>query len=258
MPRSYSNRVTTPTALVAAARDVAGTVRGQSAATAELRRALLVSRIYCERGQSPGFQAFRRSDGAGLVPVFSSVTQLALARGTVPWFALSGAELLAILPDEYDMLLDPASPTPLWIKATGHEIGAAESRTSSMRYGAAQHVGFADGTHRTSWASWTIASLNRELGQVTVQQLRLSLGVRGVAVTRQRCAQTAFGLAGIRLSAVRPNWSAPAGITARIPGSRAWRTNLADPARRLRFDRSDGPVVVECGSAVRHTGPRSR
>jgi hypothetical protein len=132
------------------------------------------------------------------------------------------------------MLLDVAGPKPLWIKAPGQEGGAADSHIIEMRYRAAQQIGFADGTHQTSWASWTIASLHREIGQVTVEQmLPQSLGVRGVANTRQSYARTPVG--------------------------GAWRTNLADPARRPRSGRSAGrPVVVECDSVVRHIGPPLR
>jgi hypothetical protein len=147
--------------------------------------------------------------------------QLAPARGRMERFAMAGAELLAILPDEYDMLLDLAGLEPPRINVAGRKRGAAGSRTTDVRYRAAQHVGFADGTHQSSWASWTIASLNREIGQVTVKQLlQLSLGVRGVAATGQRYTQTAFALARIDPAAVRP-------------------------------------LVSECGSAGSHHGPAS-
>jgi hypothetical protein len=188
--------------------------------------------------------------------VFSSVDELAAARGPADWFSTTGAELLAILPDEYDMLLDVAGPESLWIKATGREVGAAESRTIDMRYRAAQHIRFADGTHQRSWASWTIAGLHREIGQVTVEQmLPLSLGVRGVAVIRQPCTHTAFALARIDPAVLRPIRSAAIGVPARIPGHCAWRTNLADPTRRPGPGENAGRLLVaECGSVVRHIG----
>jgi hypothetical protein len=49
--------------------------------------------------------------------VFSSPDQLALARGTVPWFSMTGADLLDQLPPGYDLVLDIAGPTPLRLRA---------------------------------------------------------------------------------------------------------------------------------------------
>ena len=61
---------------------------------------------------TPGFRALGSPD-AGVVPVFSSVEQLALARGTVGWFSMTGADLLAQLPAGYDLVLDIAGQHPL-------------------------------------------------------------------------------------------------------------------------------------------------
>ena len=59
-----------------------------------------------------GFRALGVPE-AGVVPVFTSVEQLALARGTVLWFSTTGADLLAQLPAGYDLVLDIAGPHPL-------------------------------------------------------------------------------------------------------------------------------------------------
>ena len=50
------------------------------------------------------------------MPVFSSVEQLALARGPVGWFSTTGADLLAQLPAGYDLVLDIAGQHPLRLR----------------------------------------------------------------------------------------------------------------------------------------------
>lgn len=72
--------------------------------------------VFCERGADPGFRALGAPD-AGVVPVFTSLEQLALARGTVPWFSMTGADLLDQLPPGYDLVLDIAGPAPLRLRA---------------------------------------------------------------------------------------------------------------------------------------------
>lgn len=72
--------------------------------------------VYCERGDNPGFHALG-APRAGVIPVFSSPEQLALARGVVPWFSMRGADLLDQLPPGYDLMLDIAGSTPLRLRA---------------------------------------------------------------------------------------------------------------------------------------------
>jgi len=102
--------------LAEAARDVA---LGR-ADSRRLHEVFLAATLYCERGTDPGFRALGLPD-AGVVPVFSSVEQLALARGTVGWCSMTGADLLAQLPAGYDVVLDIAGPHPLRLRpaATG-------------------------------------------------------------------------------------------------------------------------------------------
>lgn len=92
--------------------DVARDVATGVATAEELHRLLLSATIYCERGERPGFKALG-SPGGGAVEIYSSLEQLALARGTVPWFSLSGADLLDLLPAGYDLLLDLGGESPL-------------------------------------------------------------------------------------------------------------------------------------------------
>jgi hypothetical protein len=98
---------------------------GQAAPQA-LHDAFLTATVYCERGETPGFRGLG-PQGAGLIPVYTSVEQLALARGPVPWFALTGADLLEQLPAGYDLLLDPGGEAPLRLRP------AALTRTMTVQ-----------------------------------------------------------------------------------------------------------------------------
>jgi hypothetical protein len=50
----------------------------------------LTSTVYHEAGESPGFVGVGSSPD-GLIPVFSSETELIRARGAVAWFAMTGS-----------------------------------------------------------------------------------------------------------------------------------------------------------------------
>lgn len=95
--------------------DVARDVALGAAGAGELHEAFLAAIVYCERAERPGFRALG-APRTGVVPVFSSPEQLALARGTVPWFSVTGAELLDLLPSGYDLVLDIAGSTPLRLR----------------------------------------------------------------------------------------------------------------------------------------------
>jgi hypothetical protein len=102
------------------ARDVARGV----ADSRQLHDALLSAVIFCERGAAPGFRALGVPQ-AGVVPVFSSVEQLTLARGAVPWFSMTGADLLDQLPPGYDLVLDIAGPAPLRLRTGALTVRAS-------------------------------------------------------------------------------------------------------------------------------------
>jgi hypothetical protein len=104
------------------ARDVALGV----ADSARLHEVFLDATVYCERGEDPGFRALGVPQ-AGVVPVFSSVEQLALARGTVGWFSTTGADLLAQLPEGYDIVLDIAGSQPLRLRTGAMTVHATIS-----------------------------------------------------------------------------------------------------------------------------------
>lgn len=97
-------------------RYVAGELPG-----AELRDAFAAATVYCQRGERPGFVAVGEP-GHGVVPVFSSLTELAnytVGRGEpgTDWFSTTGADVLDLLPDGYGVVLDCAGPRPLTIPA---------------------------------------------------------------------------------------------------------------------------------------------
>jgi hypothetical protein len=96
--------------------DVARDVALGAAPPSRLHEIFLSAVVHCARGTYPGFQAFG-PPRAGVVPIFSSPDQLALACGAVPWFALTGADLLDQLPAGYDLVLDIAGPAPLRLRA---------------------------------------------------------------------------------------------------------------------------------------------
>jgi hypothetical protein len=96
--------------------DVVADAGAGRAGAAELHAAFLAATVYCERGERPGFRALGEP-GSGVIPVYTSVEQLALARGTVGWFACTGADLLTELPAGYDLLLDMGGPAPLRLRS---------------------------------------------------------------------------------------------------------------------------------------------
>ncbi len=88
--------------------------RGQ-ARPEELHRRFLNSTVWCEAGERPGFVAIEW-EGERLIPVFTSLEQLARARGAVAWFSTSGHDLFGLLPKGYDLVLDPGGETPLRLR----------------------------------------------------------------------------------------------------------------------------------------------
>lgn len=59
--------------------------------------------------------------------MFSSVEQLALARGVVGWFSMTGADLLSQLPAGYDVVLDIAGSQPLRLRTGATSLQATVS-----------------------------------------------------------------------------------------------------------------------------------
>ena len=86
-----------------------------TADAAELYACLLAARVYCEGSEAVGFRALG-SPGSGVIPVFTSLEQLSLARGRGKWFVTTGRDLLELLPPGYDVLLDAAGVAPLRLR----------------------------------------------------------------------------------------------------------------------------------------------
>ncbi len=147
--------------------------------------------------------------------------------------------------------------------------GAAQ-RTLLLRYGAAHHVGFADGTNDSaSWESWTDAGEGRAVGQVDMEQLTaLRLGVLSVAAKRRRRSRpgrTAMAIAGINPAPLAgPHTNVGGGVVVRLRGHSGWRTNMAHiPAARREWPTTtrrsaitaNASFMANTSSAVWHSGP---
>lgn len=97
------------------AQATAGEVAG-----ADFFDAFLGARFYCERPERPGFMSVGKPPD-GLVPIFSSLEELGLFAGECYWFATTGADLLSLLPDGYDLILNPAGDHPLRLRSAAWE-----------------------------------------------------------------------------------------------------------------------------------------
>ncbi|MYW03766.1 SseB family protein [Streptomyces sp. SID3343] len=82
-----------------------------------MREALRAARLYCAQPESPGFGALG-VPGDGMVPVFTSLEQLARFAGQGAWFSTLGSDLLDLLPPGYDLGLDLAGPQPYLLSRT--------------------------------------------------------------------------------------------------------------------------------------------
>lgn len=96
--------------------DVASRLARGDARAEQLLDAFVAATVYCERPQRPGFLAVGES-GEGLIAVFSSLDELAAHAGECDWFAMTGRDLLDLLPSGYDVVLDAASEHALRLRA---------------------------------------------------------------------------------------------------------------------------------------------
>ncbi|MQA84489.1 MAG: hypothetical protein GEV03_07665 [Streptosporangiales bacterium] len=124
--------------------DLAARVVGGDAGPEELFEAFLAATVFCERPDRPGFLAVG-GPGDGIIPVFSSMEELAAYAARRPayqrtgcdWFSTIGRDLLGLLPDGYDLLLNPASDHALRLRrhAWQRRPTIHVSRSSSVRSG---------------------------------------------------------------------------------------------------------------------------
>lgn len=86
-----------------------------SAGVEELHRAFLTATVFLQAGDRPGLMAFGAPPDA-VVPVWSSEAELARSVGASFWFSTTGADLLDLLPDGYDLVLDPDGDAALRLR----------------------------------------------------------------------------------------------------------------------------------------------
>jgi hypothetical protein len=65
-------------------------------------------------------------EGTGHVVAFSSLPEVAAYAGECDWLRTSGGDLLALVPDGYGLLLDPAGAHPLALPPTALRRGQVE------------------------------------------------------------------------------------------------------------------------------------
>ncbi|WP_436787587.1 SseB family protein [Yinghuangia sp. YIM S10712] len=96
-----------------------------------LAAALLRTRLYCVRPEHVGFAAVGPA-GAGFVPMFTSLEQLALfAEEPCDWFSAPGADLLRLLPDGYDIAVDLGGVMPVRLHAALWRESAGTTQTAT-------------------------------------------------------------------------------------------------------------------------------
>lgn len=98
-----------------------------------LAAALSRTRLYCVRLEHVGFAAVGPA-GAGFVPMFTSLEQLALFAGEpCDWFSGPGADLVRLLPQGYDIAVDLGGVMPvrlhaaLWRENAGTTVTTTEA-----------------------------------------------------------------------------------------------------------------------------------
>ncbi len=75
----------------------------------------LQSRWFFEQPELPGFLTVGEP-GSGVVPLFSSLQELARYAGACSWASTTGEDILSLLPDGYAIVVDVAGPEPVWIE----------------------------------------------------------------------------------------------------------------------------------------------
>lgn len=92
--------------------DLAASVASGAADATLLGPAFCAATVFALAADRPGALA----PVGGPVPVFTSLEQLGRYAGPARWLSTSGEDLLRLLPPGTDLLLDPASDTPLRLR----------------------------------------------------------------------------------------------------------------------------------------------
>jgi len=95
-----------------------------------LHAAFCAAHVFCQAGDTPGFLAIE-DDGDRVVPVFTSLVELARSAGQSAWFSTIGQEVLDLLPDGYDIVVDPGSSHPLRLLGSATELRERDPATAA-------------------------------------------------------------------------------------------------------------------------------
>ncbi|MFI1978595.1 SseB family protein [Streptomyces wedmorensis] len=87
-----------------------------SMSEAEKLKAARATRLYFQRPERPGFLVSETQAGA-VVPLFTSVRDLALFAGACPWASTTVADIIELLPDGVTALVDPLGERPFLLDA---------------------------------------------------------------------------------------------------------------------------------------------
>ena len=74
-------------------------------AAEDFQAVFLVSKVYCPRGERPGFLALHETPEP-VIPMFTGIEELRRYAGESRWFCVTGAEVLDLLPTGYGLVLD--------------------------------------------------------------------------------------------------------------------------------------------------------
>jgi len=87
-----------------------------------LHEAFCAAQVFCQAGERPGFLAVDGEHGDRVVPVFTSLVALARATGQTAWFSTVGQDVLDLLPDGYDVVVDPGSPHTVRLRGDATQL----------------------------------------------------------------------------------------------------------------------------------------
>jgi hypothetical protein len=71
----------------------------------DFQAVFLVSKVYCPRGERPGFLALHETPEP-VIPMFTTLEELRRYAGDSRYFCVTGAEVLDLLPTGYGLVLD--------------------------------------------------------------------------------------------------------------------------------------------------------
>jgi hypothetical protein len=101
-----------------------------------LHAAFCGAQVFCQAGERPGFLALGSRDAEDrAVPAFTSLVELARFAGQTAWFSALGQDVLNLLPDGYDIVVDPGTARAVRLR------GDATARRDPGTQNGASHDG---------------------------------------------------------------------------------------------------------------------